>query len=367
MSDMFVAGLDDEDDNRARRAALYNLAAHMAAPQQQDLSTEQLDQIKRIGEISHRIPETAQPSLQDGKRSSGKGDLALLAKATRPAPNASVVSHQSTLLPELNKVVSAASNANLLGTQPQRSLFTLSAEHPVQTAPIDSQAIDSLTEEAAEVLKKIQDRAQKGELSAEQMADALNVSRDEMAEHALDEAAHKLAKKEGGALHNYPNVAREMLQLGLKMETFKTTELENMKKRGDEYREKIQQLLKFSAMLDKLPSDKDSHNLKEALLDPLSNPTQPPAPGSLSKEEVEQCIKETFHSDSYTISKEQLSGGKVRTNDIMGEYKTKLTNLLTTEISVVIHNLQLLAQMMQEIGKKQHQLVSSIVSHYGGR
>ena len=107
--------------------------------------------------------------------------------------------------------------------------------------------------------------------------------------------------------------------------------------------------------------------MKETLLDPLSNPDAPKDPNALTKEEIEQCIREIFPAGSSVISKEQLSGGKVRVSDVMGEHKTRLTNLLTTEISIVIHNLQMLTQMMQETSKKQHQLVSSTVSHYGGR
>lgn len=372
MADTFITAVNEEND-RSKRAALYNLAAQALAPQQQEVSAEQIDQINRIGAVSTKsISETAHSSSNDGKKISAKDDLALLqtSKTSRQPPKATLVSQNEHLFPELAKVMNAATSTPILpgaSSERTRELHTVFSNRPAPTPPLDPQAANRVMNEAVKYLQRVEDRALRGNLSVDQMADAINVPIDEIAEYALSEAADKLSKKEGGALYNYPNVAREMLNLGLKMESFKTEELERHKKRGDEYREKIQSLLKFSALLDKLPSDKDSHDLKELFFNQAPDPEKPLPERSMDNEEIEQCIKEVFPGGSYIISKEQLSGGKVRTNDIMGEYKTKMTNLLTTEISIVIHNLQMMTQMMQEIAKKHHQLVSSVVSHYGGR
>jgi hypothetical protein len=160
------------------------------------------------------------------------------------------------------------------------------------------------------------------------------------------------------ATRRFPHVAKEILDLGLHAEKMKTEQLERYTKEGDAHKNEIRKLLELGKHLDKLPSQQPTHNLKEAILDKLS--------GS-EREEMEQCIKEVFPEGSYDITKEQLAGAKVRSNEMMSEHKTAMTNLLTTKISVVIHFLQMLTQVMQNALRLDERLNGTIIRNSGVR
>src|SRR6185369_16962594 len=101
----------------------------------------------------------------------------------------------------------------------------------------------------AQVRSKALDEDQEGPLSADEIADAadeigeaINTPMKEVIEKTVVDANKRLREKN----NKFPNVAKEILSLGLKMESLKTEDLERHKKESDDHRAKIQQLLKLS-------------------------------------------------------------------------------------------------------------------------
>jgi len=156
----------------------------------------------------------------------------------------------------------------------------------------------------------------------------------------------------------FPNVAKEILMLGLEIEKRKTVELEQYKKESDTHRAQIRKYLDLSELLEALPTDQPTHNLQTAILDKLASP---------KKEEMEACIKEVFRHGSLDITKAQLTGGNARINEMMSEHKTAMTNLMTNNISLVVHVLQTLVQILQNTLRLDERLNEKIISHTGGR
>ncbi|HEV7738501.1 MAG TPA: hypothetical protein VGO47_14165 [Chlamydiales bacterium] len=188
---------------------------------------------------------------------------------------------------------------------------------------------------------------------------AKSIELEEQAEDALDAASvANIVLEKAIAKRKFPNVAKEILMLGLEIEKRKTAELEHYKKESDTHRAQIRKLLDLSELLEALPTDQPTHNLQTAILDKLASP---------KKEEMEACIKEVFHHGSFDITKAQLAGGNARINEMMSEHKTAMTNLMTNNISLVVHVLQTLVQILQNTLRLDERLNDKIISHTGGR
>jgi len=261
------------------------------------------------------------------------------------------------VVPTAAKVEAAVQNSPVLAQEEVQSVFDLSsnksARAPQRATRTFQTEVEQMKAEDKRALLEVLQSAE-GELLAKQK-EIPNLTVDQMAEELAKSTEQKVME---AATRKFPNVAREILMLGLKVEDQKTKELEKYKEDGIVHQKKIQDFLQLGKYLDALTPNQPNYNLKEAVLDKLSEP---------DRTKIELCIKEAFATESFDITKEQLAGGKARVNDLMGERKTAMTNILTTDISRVIHFLQMLMQIVQSSLRLSEKLHSKIIDHTGGR
>ena len=325
-----VKTVDDED--KMRKASLLLMAAKtLENTQIQDLTPEQLQTIREIHAASQKaIHETEHPSFR------GVG-----------IPNN--VSCEQVLSD--SKVQEIAAQRSIT-SKIEDSIF-----QPVKKKGHGtSEAFNTLLKKAKRVV------------SSEQRVSSVGASLENL-EHALNDLSSKnqelaqLTQKINPSHKNY-HVAKEILELGLKLEEGKTKELFGYKKQIDEYKQKTEQLLTLSKYLDALPADAETHDLKTAILDKLE--------GS-EKEEMKKCIQEVFvteSSDSFNfaiVTKEQVAKAKMTNTDKMSLYRTHMTNIMTIDVADATHRIHQFLLVMQNTIRLFERLIGAIVQKYVNR
>ena len=145
----------------------------------------------------------------------------------------------------------------------------------------------------------------------------------------------------------FPNLAREIMKLGMGMEGFQTARLAGYKKQGDEYKEKINLLLSLSSHLPKLSAEDTPPEMiqgeKEAILkihEELKAKGIDIFPGKMVGEE---------------FSKEELAAANSLINHHIDVSRTSLQELFTTKISLAIQFLSMMGEVMKKISEKDDQ------------
>lgn len=146
----------------------------------------------------------------------------------------------------------------------------------------------------------------------------------------------------------FPNLAREIMRLGLGMETFQTAKLAAYKKQGDEFKEKINLLLSLSSHLPKLSAEDTPSELK------------------LETKEAIMKIHEELKAKGIDIfpgmtigdefSKEQLAAANSLVNHHIDVSRSSLQELFTTKISLAIQFLSMMGEVMKKVSEKDDQL-----------
>jgi len=139
----------------------------------------------------------------------------------------------------------------------------------------------------------------------------------------------------------FPNLALEIMQLGLAMETFQTeNKLARYKIEGDACKANIDTLLKLSAQLPKMNSDDGSYEVKEE-----------------AKLEIQRIAEELREKgiDIFPgmeiggeLTKEQLASANSLINHHIDVNRTNLQEIFTTKISVSIQFLQMMTEVMKK-------------------
>ncbi len=331
-----------------KRLILERGADALATIQTEEIpSIPQIDAVdvkgrKTIGGIDYPIPGMPQKMLND--------------IASMSASDAS---------PEALKVQRAATR--LVSKHSIESPINLLSKRAARNAPVESvqaskeQYGAELLEQATELLdgRNLPENLPETSHLDPKALLTQSIELEEKAEDALDAVSvANIVLEQAIKKRKFPNVAKEILMLGLEIEKKKTVELERYKKESDTHRAQIRKLLDLSELLEALPTDQPTHNLQTAILDKLASP---------KKEEMEACIKEVFRHGSFDITKAQLAGGNARINEMMSEHKTAMTNLMTNNISLVVHVLQTLVQILQNTLRLDERLNDKIISHTGGR
>jgi hypothetical protein len=215
---------------------------------------------------------------------------------------------------------------------------------------------DSIFQPAAKnPFKALLNEAKKVVSSEQKVSDSnASVEKLEQALGALSEKNKELGEKIKPSHKNY-NVAKEILDLGLQLEAQKTKDLFGYKKQLDEYKQKIDDLLKLSKHLDALPKDLASYDLKTAILDKLEGP---------EKEKMKQCIQEVFvieSPESFSVTKEQVAAAKLTNTDKMSLYRTQINNLTTIEVADATHRIHQFLLVMNNTIRLFEKLVSAFV------
>jgi hypothetical protein len=140
----------------------------------------------------------------------------------------------------------------------------------------------------------------------------------------------------------FPHLAREIMNLGLGMEKYHTESKLNMhKKEGDEYKAKIDLLIKLSAQLPRMNSDDGSYELKEeARVEIIKIAEELKAKGI-------DIFPGMEVGDEFT--KEQLAAANSLVNHNIDVSRTSLQELFTTKISVSIQFLQIMTEVMKKV------------------
>ncbi len=140
----------------------------------------------------------------------------------------------------------------------------------------------------------------------------------------------------------FPNLAREIMNLGLAMEKFHTEQkLGKYKEEGDACKAKIDTLLKLSAELPKMNSDDGSYELKEETKEKIH---------AIASELKAQGI-DIFPGMEVggEITKEQLASANSLINHHIDVNRTNLQELFTTKISVSIQFLSMMTEVMKKV------------------
>jgi hypothetical protein len=351
----------EEVEEKRKKINFAELAAQaLISAQTPEVSPELLQAIPGIDAAGRRaMSETDYPSSYHTKmpNSASEENTPESPRTQRAAAKTPIISKHSTSAKNIYDL-----SSDKIGTSPRKPVDRLAAfAYKPQALDVLEKATEMMESQLSQIRAKSLDENEENPLSADEIAEAAEdigeaslTPMEEIIEKTVVDANKLLRKK----TNNFPNVAKEILSLGLKMESFKTEQLELYKKESDEHRAKIQQLLTLSGHLDTLPTDKATHNLKEAILDKLTEP---------EKGEMEKCMKEVFPGGSLDISKEVLAGVKVSINDRMALHKTDMTNILTTKMTVIIHNLQMMTQIMQNALRLDERLHGTILRNSTGR
>jgi len=169
-----------------------------------------------------------------------------------------------------------------------------------------------------------------------------------MVEEAIEELSDEEVEEIFPDATPFPNLAREIMNLGIGMEGFQTSKLAAYKKQGDKYKEKINLLLSLSSHLPKLSAeDAPPEGLKQETMDKIL--------------EIHEQLKaegiDIFPDlvPGAEISKEQLLAANSLINHHIDVCRTSLQELFTTKISVVIQFLSMMNEVMKKIAEKDDQ------------
>ncbi len=264
--------------------------------------------------------------------------------AMQANPQVSALGQRISNIPEINginRITEAAGQALPSSRKIPGSIFDIASLPPAQVPP------PNIIENAQSNLRDAQDRGIGNALGAhepkeilesvEDIAAALDLPNEELIEDALANVSTP-----------FPNLAREIMALGIGMEGFQTKKLMGHKKQGDEHKESINHLLKLSSHLPKLTSDDVSYELKQE--------------AKIAIIEVHEVLKEkgidifpgmTIEND---LSKEQLSAAHSLINHHIDVNRNSLQELFTTKISVAIQFLSMIGEVMKKVSEKDDQL-----------
>ncbi len=207
--------------------------------------------------------------------------------------------------------------------------------------------VSSVIEEAQANLENLRDRGIANErkaadpeeilASAEDMVPVIDLSNEELIENALEPVAIP-----------FPNLAREIMNLGKGMEGFQTGKLGGYKKQGDEYKTKINQLIELSSHLPKLSSEETSYELKQETKDEILK----------IHEELKAKGIDIFPGLDIdnAFSKEQLAAANSLINHHIDASRTSLQELFTTKISIAIQFLSMIGEVMKKVSEKDDQV-----------
>jgi hypothetical protein len=328
-----------EEEKSKKAATFLGLVEKALLPPEQELAPDQIQSIRSVDAAGQKaIKETDHPSF--GKEEKLDNN----------------VSKEPT--PEAPRTEGIAAKSSISSRSLSQSIFDLSSRKKTSRPAMNEQAGAQLLQEAQDIVKSADEpfevTSTLGPLDTAQWNEYTADAKETLQE--LSDANRTLEK--AITTRRFPHVAKEILDLGLHTEKMKTEELERYKLEGDGHKNEIKKLLELGKYLDALPKDQPTHNLKEAILDKLT--------GSI-REEMEQCLKEAFPGGLLDITKEQIAGAKVWANEMMSKHRADMTDLLTTKISVVIHFLQMLTQVMQNALRLDERLHGTIIRNSGTR
>lgn len=304
---------------------------------------EQLDEVQRglIDQAQRAIQPTVQladlpateRNLIEGVKKAG---LAIQGTPQPKFHDRLDLSKLSPLSGPVNRV-EAIANSNGFGIQKiiDKSIFAM-GEVPRDHLS-DDEAISNLTDSVAQIdSKKALLEHEMAQPKTE--AEILNyLDRSDRESTQSYEVGHKAAAP-------FPNLAREIMQLGVAMEKFHTEEkLGLYKKQGDECKAKIDLLLKLSAQLPKMNPEDGSYEVKEEVNLEISR---------ISEELRAQGI-DIFPGMGVNgaITKQQLASASSLINHHIDANRTTLQELFTTKISISIQFLQMMNEVMKRVAE----------------
>lgn len=315
---------------------------------------EKVSQAHGMGEMPEAsISATSNSSTEELARVQREKEVAarsLFYPSVQPSPNLFSLFTKPSL-PVLGEKISDLSGIDtapvrLVSKQAFPSLATAESIYDIASPqPVhDAKAIDEVIDAAKDNLEKIRqqtlDKAKVAKepeeitASVEEIIDVLNQSQEELVEEALKGTP-------------FPNLALEILMLGLKMESFQTGKISEYKQEGDGYRKKISQLLDLSSQLPKVTSDNSSYNLEETKKEILESHEKLKAMG------IDIFPGLTIDQE---LSKEQLAAANSLINHHIDVSRTSLQELFSTKISLAIQFLSMMGEVMKKVCEKDNHL-----------
>jgi hypothetical protein len=208
----------------------------------------------------------------------------------------------------------------------------------------------SLETKIADAQSSLQARLQNGLENAKnaETADEILASADELSDStAIEQVIENVISPPPGS-SSFPNLAREIMKVGMGMEGFHTKRLAEYKKEGDKFKDKIDLLVKLSSHLPKLTSDDTSFELKEEARVEISKIHE-----QLKARGIDLFPGMTIEKE---LSKEQLAAANSLINHHIDVSRTSLQELFTTKISIAIQFLSMIGEVMKKISDKDDQL-----------
>ncbi len=326
---------------------------------------EDLDDIERANlaalwaqaALQNEVPDISEADLQKAKAISGVARTALAELQLSPSYRKRKMPETAPDAPRDPKVQKAVANTQILANLKPKPQSIFETETKTESSSPQKLAKTRATESVLQAAIAKMDDAQN------QLSDPNNgLTTDELRENIhtslpeiVDEAYQELRRKDP----KFPNIAKEIVDLGLANEEKGIEQLERYKQQADEHQLAVKKFLQLSTKLDALPHDAAVHNLQETILNKLTG---------AQRQECEECIEKIFPKDSFDITKitkEQLAGAKVRISDTMSNHKTEMTNILSTKISLLSHRLQTMVQVMQNIIRSLEKLYGTISRNSG--
>lgn len=319
---------------------------------------EELDDIKQANiaalwaqaALQNQAPDLSAADIQKAKAISGVARTALADLQASPSYRKRKMPEMAPDAPLGPKVQKAVANTQVLANLKPKPQSIFETETKTESGSSQkltkAKATESILQAAIAKMDAAQDELADKDLTVDELRDNIHTSLPEI----VDEAYQELRRKDP----KFPNIAKEIVDLGLANEEKGIEQLERFKQQADEHQLAVKKFLQLSTKLDALPHDGAVHNLQEAILNKLSG---------AQRQECEECIEKIFPKDSFDITKitkEQLAGAKVRISDTMSNHKTEMTNILSTKISLLSHRLQTMVQVMQNIIRSLEKLYGTI-------
>jgi hypothetical protein len=205
-------------------------------------------------------------------------------------------------------------------------------DHSVLRGQQNAKLLAHTYKKASEVVQNLPRPGERG-LEAEDVPDL-----------SLEEVVQSACQTTGA----FPNLAYEIIRLGLEMENFQTeNRLNRYQEQGHEYKGTIGTLLDLTAQLQKLPSDADSHELSDKVKQMLSD---------LKDKRID-----LLPDHEGQISREQLVSVKSLINSHVDALRSKLTDLFTTKISIVVQFLNTMTETMKNIVRLDDRVKSTAI------
>ncbi len=173
-------------------------------------------------------------------------------------------------------------------------------------------------------------------------------------EETPDSDLIKLALEDVGTVKglDFPNLAHEIVELGLEMENYQTEhKLNEYQKQAHEHKATIDLLLKLSARLQKLPSDVASHKLSDDVQSLL--------------EKLKAKDLDIFPESNGKITKEQLASSKSLIGSHIDQQRLKLQDIFTTKISMTVQFMNTMVDVMKNVIRGHDRLLSTISRNSG--